>query len=105
MGLHEEFAEMEQLKLMPVDLLDTFENIKDLIKYIQNYDPVKDNFPFPKDLLEKLQLKTVQLKEYFGGMRDRSAPRVLRKQNPKLDINSFWNTTDLTETADYIEEK
>ena len=105
MGLHEEFAEMEQLKLMPVDLLDTFENIKALIKYIQNYDPVKDDFPFPKDLLEKLQLKTVQLKEYFGGMRDTQAPRVLRKQTPKLDITSFWNTTDLSETADYIEEK
>ena len=30
---------------------------------------------------------------------------VLRKQTPKLDINSFWNTTDLSETADYIEEK
>ena len=105
MGLHEEFAEMEQLKLMPIHLSDTFENIKDLIKYIQNYDPVKDNFPFPKDLLEKLQLKTVQLKEYFGGMRDRSAPRVLRKQEPKSTPKDFWNKIDLSETSDYIEEK
>ena len=105
MGLHEEFAEMEQLKLMPIHLSDTFENIKDLIKYIQNYDPVKDNFPFPKDLLEKLQLKTVQLKEYFGGMRDRSAPRVLRKQEPTLTPKDFWNKVDLSETSDYIEEK
>jgi hypothetical protein len=105
MGLHEEFAEMEQLKLMPVDLLDTFENIKALIKYIQNYDPVKDDFPFPKDLVEKLHLKTVQLKEYFGGMRDRSAPRVLRKQEPKSTPKDFWNKIDLSETSDYIEEK
>ena len=105
MGLHEEFAEMEQLKLMPVDLLDTFENIKALIKYIQNYDPVKDDFPFPKDLVEKLHLKTVQLKEYLGGMRDRSAPRVLRKQEPKSTPKDFWNKIDLSETSDYIEEK
>lgn len=105
-GLHEEFAEMEQLGLMPIAMKDAFEQTKELIQYIDDYDPVADNFPFGRDdLLEKLHLKTVQLKEYFGGWRDRQAPRTLRKQTPKLDITSFWNTTDLTETADYIEEK
>ena len=104
-GLHEEFAEMEQLGLMPIEMKDSFEQTKNLIQYIEDYNPDDENFPFSESILEKLQLKTVQLKEYFGGMRDTQAPRVLRKQTPKLDITSFWNTTDLTETADYIEEK
>ena len=105
-GLHEEFAELEQLGLMPIAMKDAFEQTKELIQYIEDYNPDDDDFPFDRDdLVEKLQIKTVQLKEYFGGWRDTQAPRVLRKQNPKLDINSFWNTTDLTETADYIEEK
>jgi hypothetical protein len=104
-GLHEEFAEMEQLGLMPIEMKDSFEQTKNLIQYIEDYNPDDENFPFSESILEKLQLKTVQLKEYFGGMRDTQAPRVLRKQTPKLDITSFWNTTDLSETADYIEEK
>ena len=103
----QEFAELADAKLLPIEMLDTMESITKLIDYIENWEGSEEqnNFPFTESILEKLQLKTVQLKEYFGGMRDRSAPRVLRKQNPKLDINSFWNTTDLTETADYIEEK
>jgi hypothetical protein len=106
-GLHEEFAEMEQLGLMPVELKDAFNNTTRLIDFISDYKDSEDqnNFPFTEDLIEKLQIKAVELREYFGGWRDTSAPRVLRKQTPKLDINSFWNTTDLSETADYIEEK
>ena len=106
-GLHEEFAEMEQLGLMPIELKDAFNNTTQLIDFISDYKDSEDqnNFPFTEEMLDKLHLKTVQLKEYFGGWRDTSAPRVLRKQTPRLDINSFWNTTDLSETADYIEEK
>ena len=47
----------------------------------------------------------IQLKEYFGGWRDTQAPRVLRQQTPRLSPKAFWNTIDLSETADYIEEK
>ena len=103
----QEFVELADAQLLPVEMLDTMENIDKLIDFIENWEGSEEqnNFPFTESILEKLQLKTVQLKEYFGGMRDRQAPRVLRKQDPKLDINSFWNTTDLTETADYIEEK
>tara|TARA_B100000497_G_scaffold87307_1_gene97374 strand:- start:15146 stop:17350 length:2205 start_codon:yes stop_codon:yes gene_type:complete len=106
-GLHEEFADMEQLGLMPIELKDAFNNTTQLIDFISDYKDSEDqnNFPFTEDLIEKLQIKAVELREYFGGWRDTSAPRVLRKQTPKLDINSFWNTTDLSETADYIEEK
>ncbi len=104
--LHEDFAEMEQLGLLPIEMKQNFENVKELIDFVENYSA--DDFPFTDDdgnLLESLHVKTMQLKEYFGGWRDRQAPRTLRKQTPKLDITSFWNTTDLTETADYIEEK
>jgi len=106
-GLHEEFAEMEQLGLMPIELKDAFNNTTQLIDFISDYKDSEDqnNFPFTESMVEKLHVKAVQLKEYFGGWRDTQAPRVLKKQTPKLDINSFWNTTDLTETADYIEEK
>ena len=130
--LHEEFAEMEQLGLMPIDMKDAFENTKKLIDFISDYNPDDDNFPFTESLVEKLHLKTVALKEYFGGWRDTSAPRVLRKQEPesspkdfwnKVDWSEpsaprvlrkqepktnqfdFWNKIDLSETADYIEEK
>ena len=105
-GLHEEFAELEQLGLMPIAMKDAFEQTKELIQYIEDYNPDDDDFPFDRDdLLEKLQVKTVQLKEYFGGWRDTQAPRVLRQQTPKLTPKAFWNTIDLSETADYIEEK
>jgi hypothetical protein len=92
---------------MPIELKDAFNNTTQLIDFISDYKDSEDqnNFPFTEEMLDKLHLKTVQLKEYFGGWRDTSAPRVLRKQTPRLDINSFWNTTDLSETADYIEEK
>jgi len=130
--LHEEFAEMEQLGLMPIDMKDAFENTKKLIDFISDYNPDDDDFPFTESLVEKLHLKTVALKEYFGGWRDTSAPRVLRKQEPesspkdfwnKVDWSEpsaprvlrkqepktnqfdFWNKIDLSETADYIEEK
>jgi hypothetical protein len=88
-------------------MLDTMESITKLIDYIENWSGSKDqnDFPFTEDLVEKLHLKTVALKEYFGGMRDRSAPRVLRKQEPKTNQFDFWNKIDLSETADYIEEK
>jgi hypothetical protein len=103
----QEFSELADAKLLPIEMLDTMESITDLIDYIENWEGSEDqnNFPFTEDLIEKLHLKTVQLKEYFGGTRDTSAPKVLRKQTPKLDVNSFWNITDLSETADYIEEK
>ena len=105
-GLHEEFAELEQLGLMPIAMKDAFEQTKELIQYIEDYNPDDDDFPFDRDdLVEKLQVKTVQLKEYFGGWRDTQAPRVLRQQTPRLSPKAFWNTIDLSETADYIEEK
>lgn len=109
--LHEEFAEMEQLGLLPVEMKQNFENVKELIDFVENYSA--DDFPFTDDdgnLLESLHVKTMQLKEYFGGWRDRQAPRTLRNDKPKLSPltnvnNAFWNTIDLSETADYIEEK
>ena len=104
-GLHEEFAEMEQLGLMPIEMKDTFNNVKDLIEFIENYSPDDDDFPFTEEMVDKLHLKTIQLKEYFGGTRDTSAPRVLRQQTPRLEPGSYWNKIDLSETADYIEEK
>jgi hypothetical protein len=56
-------------------------------------------------MVDKLHLKTIQLKEYFGGTRDTSAPKVLRQQTPRREPGSYWNKIDLSETADYIEEK
>ncbi len=103
----QEFSELADAQLLPIEMLDTMESITKLIDYIENWEgsEAQNNFPFTESILEKLQLKTVQLKEYFGGMRDTSAPRVLRKQTPKLSPKAFWNTIDLSETADYIEEK
>jgi len=109
--LHEEFAQMEQLGLLPIEMKQNFENVKELINFVENYSA--DDFPFTDDdgnLLESLHVKTLQLKEYFGGWRDRQAPRTLRNDKPKLSPltnvnNAFWNTIDLSETADYIEEK
>ena len=103
----QEFEELEQAGLLPIEMLDTMESITKLIDYIENWSGSKDqnDFPFTESILEKLHLKTVQLKEYFGGMRDRSAPRVLRKQEPKSTPKDFWNKIDLSETSDYIEEK
>ena len=106
-GLHEEFAEMEQLGLMPIAMKDAFDNTTQLIDFISNYKDSEDqnNFTFTEDLVEKLHIKAVELREYFGGTRDTSAPRVLRQQTPRRAPNSFWNKIDLSETADYIEEK
>ena len=103
----QEFSELADAQLLPVEMLETMESIDKLIDFIENWEgsEAQNNFPFTESILEKLQLKTVQLKEYFGGMRDTSAPRVLRKQTPKLSPKAFWNTIDLSETADYIEEK
>jgi hypothetical protein len=103
----QEFSELADAQLLPIEMLDTMESIDKLIDFIENWEgsEAQNNFPFTESILEKLQLKTVQLKEYFGGMRDTSAPRVLRKQTPKLSPKAFWNTIDLSETADYIEEK
>ena len=103
----QEFSELADAQLLPIEMLETMENIDKLIDFIENWEgsEAQNNFPFTESILEKLQLKTVQLKEYFGGMRDTSAPRVLRKQTPKLSPKAFWNTIDLSETADYIEEK
>ena len=107
LNAQQEFEELEQAGLLPIEMLDTMESITKLIDYIENWSGSKDqnDFPFTEDLVEKLHLKTVALKEYFGGMRDRSAPRVLRKQKPKTNQFDFWNKIDLSETADYIEEK
>ena len=106
-GLHEEFAEMEQLGLMPIAMKDAFEQTKELIDFISNYKDSEEqnDFTFTEEMVDKLHLKTIQLKEYFGGTRDTSAPRVLRQQTPRRAPNSFWNKIDLSETADYIEEK
>ena len=103
----QEFAELADAKLLPIDMLDAMESITKLIDYIENWSGSKDqnDFPFTESMLEKLHLKTVALKEYFGGTRDTSAPRVLRKQEPKSSPFDFWNKIDLSETADYIEEK
>ncbi len=103
----QEFSELADAQLLPIEMIETMENIDKLIDFIENWEgsEAQNNFPFTESILEKLQLKTVQLKEYFGGMRDTSAPRVLRKQTPKLSPKAFWNTIDLSETADYIEEK
>ena len=103
----QEFAELADAKLLPSDMEDAKKNLDKLIDYISNWEGSKDqnDFKFTEGLLEKLHVKTVQLKEYFGGMRDRSAPRVLRKQEPTLTPKDFWNKVDLSETSDYIEEK
>jgi hypothetical protein len=103
----QEFAELADAKLLPIDMLDAMESITKLIDYIENWSGSDDqnDFPFTESMLEKLHLKTVALKEYFGGTRDTSAPRVLRKQEPKSSPFDFWNKIDLSETADYIEEK
>ena len=103
----QEFSELADAQLLPVEMLDTMENIDKLIDFIENWEGSEEqnNFPFTESILEKLHLKTVKLKEYFGGTRDRSAPKVLRQQTPRLSPKAFWNTIDLSETADYIEEK
>ena len=106
-GLHEEFADMEQLGLMPIELKDAFDNTTQLIDFISNYKDSEDqnDFTFTEEMVDKLHLKTIQLKEYFGGTRDTSAPKVLRQQTPRREPGSYWNKIDLSETADYIEEK
>ena len=101
----QQFTELEDAKLLPIEMLDAMDSITKLIDYIEDYNPNDNDFPFTEDLVEKLHLKTVQLKEYFGGTRDTSAPRVLRQKTPRLSPNAFWNKIDLSETADYIEEK
>jgi hypothetical protein len=101
----QQFTELEDAKLLPIEMLDAMDSITKLIDYIEDYNPNDNDFPFTEDLIEKLHLKTVQLKEYFGGTRDTSAPRVLRQKTPRLSPNAFWNKIDLSETADYIEEK
>ena len=103
----QEFSELADAQLLPVEMLETMESIDKLIDFIENWEGSEEqnNFPFTESILEKLHLKTVKLKEYFGGTRDRSAPKVLRKQTPRLSPKAFWNTIDLSETADYIEEK
>ncbi len=103
----QEFSELADAQLLPIEMLDTMESIDKLIDFIENWEgsPEQNDFPFTESILEKLQLKTVKLKEYFGGTRDRSAPKVLRQQTPRLSPKAFWNTIDLSETADYIEEK
>lgn len=103
----QEFDELASAKLLPIEMIDAMESIDKLIDYIENWSGSADqnDFPFTEDLVEKLHLKTVQLKEYFGGTRDTSAPRVLRQKTPRLSPNAFWNKIDLSETADYIEEK
>lgn len=103
----EQFRELEEEGLLPMDMKDAYDNTVKLVDFIEAWSGSADqnDFPFTESMLEKLQLKTVQLKEYFGGMRDTSAPKVLRKQEPKSSPFDFWNKIDLSETADYIEEK
>ena len=103
----EQFKELEEEGLLPMDMKDAYDNTVKLVDFIEAWSGSADqnDFPFTESMLEKLQLKTVQLKEYFGGMRDTSAPKVLRKQEPKSSPFDFWNKIDLSETADYIEEK
>ncbi len=104
----EQFKELEKEGLLPMDMKDAYDNTVKLVDFIKAWSGSADQnaFPFDRDdLVEKLQIKTVQLKEYFGGWRDTQAPRVLRQQTPRLSPKAFWNTIDLSETADYIEEK
>jgi len=101
----QEFSELEDAKLLPIEMLDTMESITKLIDYIENYNPDDNDFTFTEEMVDKLHLKTIQLKEYFGGTRDTSAPKVLRQQTPRREPGSYWNKIDLSETADYIEEK
>tara|TARA_Y100000389_G_C17465982_1_gene525576 strand:- start:2754 stop:5096 length:2343 start_codon:yes stop_codon:yes gene_type:complete len=103
----EQFRELEEEGLLPMDMKDAYDNTEKLVDFIEAWSGSADqnDFPFTESMLERLQLKTVQLKEYFGGMRDTQAPRVLRKQEPKSSPFDFWNKIDLSETADYIEEK
>ena len=103
----EQFKELEEEGLLPMDMKDAYDNTVKLVDFIEAWSGSADqnDFPFTESMLERLQLKTVQLKEYFGGMRDTSAPKVLRKQEPKSSPFDFWNKIDLSETADYIEEK
>ena len=101
----QEFSELEDAKLLPIEMVDTMESITKLIDYIENYNPDDTDFTFTEEMVDKLHLKTIQLKEYFGGTRDTSAPKVLRQQTPRRAPNSYWNKIDLSETADYIEEK
>lgn len=125
-GLHEEMAEMKQLGLLPIEMIDTLEQTEELIGFIDNYNA--DDFPFMDDdgnLLETMYAKLSAIKEAWknqkahafeafrndpiladmpGGTVDTSDPKVLRPEEMKSNRPiKFWR--DLSEKVDYIEEK
>ena len=125
-GLHEEMAEMKQLGIMPIELIDTLEQVEELIGFIDDYKA--DDFPFTDDdgnLLETMYAKLSAIKEAWknqkahafeafrndpilapmpGGTVDTSDPKVLRPEEMKSERPiKFWR--DLSEKVDYIEEK
>ena len=125
-GLHEEMAEMKQLGLLPIEMIDTLEQTEELIGFIDNYNA--DDFPFTDDdgnLLETMYAKLSAIKEAWknqkahafeafrndpiladmpGGTVDTSDPKVLRPEEMKSNRPiKFWR--DLSEKVDYIEEK
>ena len=125
-GLHEEMAEMKQLGLLPIEMIDTLEQTEELIGFIDGYNA--DDFPFTDDdgnLLETMYAKLSAIKEAWknqkahtfetfrndpilapmpGGTVDTSDPKVLRPEEMKSERPiKFWR--DLSEKVDYIEEK
>ena len=125
-NLHEEMAEMKQLGLLPIEMIDTLEQTEELIGFIDSYNA--DDFPFTDDdgnLLETMYAKLSAIKEAWknqkahafeafrndpiladmpGGTVDTSDPKVLRPEEMKSERPiKFWR--DLSEKVDYIEEK
>lgn len=125
-GLYEEMAEMKQLGLLPIEMIDTLEQTEELIGFIDSYNA--DDFPFTDDdgnLLETMYAKLSAIKEAWknqkahafeafrndpiladmpGGTVDTSDPKVLRPEEMKSERPiKFWR--DLSEKVDYIEEK
>jgi len=129
MGIHEELEEMEQLGLLPLNMLDFYHDCKQMIRYIQNFKDEDD--PLPDDdgnFLESLLNKANVLREAWlnrkahafesfrndpilapmpGGDVDTSGPKVLRPQELKTkrvgpQPAKFWK---VAEKHDYLPEK
>lgn len=129
MGIHEELAEMEQMGLLPLHMLDFYHDCKQMIKYIQNFTDEDD--PLPDDdgnFLESIINRAKFMREAWlnskahtfesfrndpilasmpGGDVDTSGPKVLRPQELKTkrvgpQPSKFWK---VTEKHDYLPEK
>jgi glycerol-3-phosphate cytidylyltransferase-like family protein len=129
MGIHEELAEMEQLGLLPLHMLDFYYDCKKMIKYIQNFKDEDD--PLPDDegnFLESIINRAKFMREAWlnrkshtfeafrndpilasmpGGDVDTSGPKVLRPQELKTkrvgpQPAKFWK---VTKKQDYLPEK